>query len=131
MQRQLANQMQILIVDDQQTIREVLADILEFMDYAVIQASGGHEALGLYRQNAADIDLVILDLEMPALDGFETLNQLIAINPSVRVLLSSGHPKESAQEALQLGNVVGFLQKPYDYDRLSTLLTNFNTINRR
>lgn len=103
----------ILLVDDEDMIWDVIIDMLQELGYSVILAGNGREAVDIYRENRGEIDLVILDMVMPELDGHETFFQLKEIDPQVRVLLSSGYVSEDdAREALNAG-AAGFLQKPY------------------
>lgn len=102
----------ILLVDDDEVIRELGSSILEGLGYRVITASNGEEALKLYGEEGKDIALVIMDRVMPKMDGFEAYNRLKEMNPMVKVIISSGY---SADEALSLkeSGVLGFLDKPY------------------
>jgi PAS domain S-box-containing protein len=103
----------ILVVDDEESIRSVAADILESYGYLVLVAEDGEEAAKIYEEHNGDISLVILDMVMPRLGGRETFLKLKRLNPQVRALLSTGYSKnEKAQEILDSG-VMGFVQKPY------------------
>jgi len=103
----------ILVVDDEESIRSVAADILESYGYRVLVADDGEEAARIYEERNGDIGLVILDMVMPKLGGRETFLKLKGLNPQVRALLSTGYSKnEKAQEILDSG-VMGFVQKPY------------------
>ena len=109
----------ILVVDDEVAIRDLTTDILEERGYRVILAASGAEAIEAMRVKDREIDLVILDIIMPGMNGLETLKRLREISPHLRVLLSSGYsPDGMAQEALQ-GGAVGFVQKPYRVADLS------------
>ena len=109
----------ILLVDDETMILEVGTHMLESLGYEVIPASGGEAALQIYRERSGEIDLVILDMVMPDLSGGETFDQLKAIHPDVRVLLSSGYSiNGKATEILNRG-CRGFLQKPFNLEALS------------
>lgn len=103
----------ILLVDDEDMIWDVITDMLQELGYSVILAGNGLEAVEIYRDNPGAIDLVMLDMLMPELDGHDAFFQLKAIDPKVRVLLSSGYVSEDdARDVLDAG-AVGFLQKPY------------------
>jgi two-component system cell cycle sensor histidine kinase/response regulator CckA len=109
----------ILLVDDEEIIRELGIDILEDRGYRVLSASEGREAVRIYRGRFRDIALVILDVMMPGIGGKETYRQLRAINPQVKVLLSSGYSTNGeAGEILKQG-VSGFVQKPYREEELA------------
>ena len=104
----------ILLVDDEQMIRDLCSRILTKSGYNVITASNGKEALELYREQREKISLVILDLIMPEMGGKQCLEGLMALDPAVKVVIASGYSgKETAKEALTSG-AKGFIDKPYD-----------------
>jgi CheY-like chemotaxis protein len=103
----------ILLVDDEDMIWDVIIDMLQELGYSVVLAGNGLEALEVYRENPGSIDLVILDMVMPELDGHRAFFKLREINPEARVLLSSGYVSEDdVRDVLQAG-AAGFLRKPY------------------
>ncbi len=103
----------VLVIDDEEAIRHVASDILGSYGYRVRLAADGEEGVAVYRSQARQIDLVILDMVMPRQGGRETLLKLQEINPQVRVLFSTGYSQnEKVNEILALG-VKGFIQKPY------------------
>ncbi len=112
----------ILLVDDEEIIRNLAKDILEFKGYRIVLARDGFEAINIYKQANKNIDLVILDMIMPKLGGKETFRKLKEINPSIKCILSSGYTKETiAREILEEG-VLGFVQKPYRVSELSSIV---------
>jgi two-component system cell cycle sensor histidine kinase/response regulator CckA len=109
----------VLIVDDQDMILAVARDMLKALGYKVFTAQGGKEALAIYNENKKSIDVVILDMIMPSMSGGETFDKLRAINPDVRVILSSGYSiNGQATEIMQRG-CNGFIQKPFNIKELS------------
>ncbi|MBI5602663.1 MAG: PAS domain S-box protein [Deltaproteobacteria bacterium] len=108
----------ILIVDDEEIIRQLGADILEDVGYKVILASRGEEAIPLYRQKRKDIGLVVLDVVMPGLGGKETFRKLREINPNIKVLLSSGYSTDGEVGEILKEGVSGLIQKPYKDEEL-------------
>lgn len=108
----------ILIVDDEEIIRQLGADILEDVGYKVILASRGEEAIALYRQKRKDIGLVVLDVVMPGLGGKETFRKLREINPNIKVLLSSGYSTDGEVGEILKEGVSGLIQKPYKDEEL-------------
>jgi len=115
----------ILLVDDEETVATVALELLEALGYTVLLARDGESAINLYEQNKNDIDLVLLDMVLPGMDGGEIFNALKKINPEVRVLLSSGYSLTGqAQEILDRG-CKGFIQKPY---RVTALTKAINEI---
>jgi two-component system, cell cycle sensor histidine kinase and response regulator CckA len=109
----------ILLVDDEEMILAVATDLLESLGYRVITANGGRAALSIYAERGEKIDLVLLDLIMPDQSGKETFNQLKAMNPQVRVLLSSGYSLDGEATAIMRKGCKGFIQKPFDLEQLS------------
>jgi len=109
----------ILVVDDEDTLRELVKDVLETYGYRVMLAGNGEEALQVYRKHKEEIALVILDMVMPKMGGRETFLKLKELNPKVKALLSTGYSQNGkAQEILNSG-VMGFLQKPYQAEELA------------
>jgi PAS domain S-box-containing protein len=109
----------ILLVDDQEMIRELGERILQPYGYHVLTAADGVEALRLYRRWSQVIDLVILDLLMPGLSGLETLRELRQIKPDVRVLISSGYYADKEGHAPDCNGAVGRVSKPYHPEQLA------------
>jgi CheY-like chemotaxis protein len=97
----------------------VLADMLRPLGYAVITVTDGRSAVELYRARMSEIQLVILDVLMPDMDGVEVFRQLRAINPKVRALVSSGFSLDSHAQALVEAGAIGFLPKPFGLDTLA------------
>ena len=94
-------------------MRTVSKTILDRFGYHTLTARDGKEAVELFREWRDEIDLVLLDMTMPVMDGVEALRALRAIRPDVPVLLSSGHPESEAENRLQGERPSGFIQKPY------------------
>ena len=112
----------VLLVDDEDMIIDIGEKILKMMGYEVITAISGREALRLYKENQAEIDLVVLDMIMPGMSGGETYDRLKGINPNVKVLLSSGYSMDGqASEILKRG-CSGFIQKPFRMSHLSQII---------
>ena len=106
----------ILVVDDEPVLRRVCARLLSRLGYRVLEAPGGEEALELFKEKGPEIDLVLLDLIMPGLNGIQTLERLRQLDPIVRVLLCSGYSNRSGN---RLPPDVGFIAKPYTLEFLS------------
>ena len=109
----------VLVVDDEQLVRELARDILKRYGYTVLMASGGEEAVELYRQHADKIAMVILDILMPDVDGVETFRRIREIDPAARVVISSGYDEDHAGEKVLQAGAAAFFQKPY---RIAELL---------
>ena len=110
----------LLVVDDEADIRDFIRDIFTEYGYKVLTAATGPEAIEAYHAHPGGIDLVILDMVMPKMDGRETLRRLREIDPGVRALLSSGYSQDGQAQKMMVDGVRGFLQKPYDVDLLLT-----------
>lgn len=102
----------VLLVDDEPMIRTLGRTILHNLGYKVLVAADGEEAVAVYRRELGHIDLVVLDLMMPRMDGREACRELMRIDPRVRLILSSGFTSDPVDEAAEPG-VRGFVAKPY------------------
>jgi two-component system, cell cycle sensor histidine kinase and response regulator CckA len=108
----------ILLVDDEEYVRDLGKRILERSGYTVITATNGKEALNIYAREQSKIALVVLDLIMPEMEGKQCLDKLLTIDPQVKVIISSGHSLD-AEERKRLGAYIkGFVNKPYDVEQL-------------
>lgn len=108
----------ILLVDDEKEILFLGREMLGRCGYKIITASNGQEALKVYRGKGADISLVILDLIMPKMGGRECLQELLGIDPQVKVLVASGYSANGPTEVAVEAGVKGLISKPYDAKRL-------------
>jgi len=109
----------ILLVDDEKIVIDISSKMLEHLGYGVITAENGGMAEAIYQQRHQEIDLVILDMIMPMMSGFETYQRLKQINPRVKVLLSSGYSKEGQASEIIALDRQDFIQKPFDLIQLS------------
>lgn len=100
----------VLVVDDEESIRTLAGMMLERSGYRPLTAAGGREAVEVIRSRPGEIDLVLLDLSMPVMDGAETLQAIRAIDARIAVLLSSGRPGDD--DAGRGDRSVSFIQKP-------------------
>ncbi len=114
--RLILGQGTILAVEDDAVLRQVATRLLQKLGYRVLEAANGQRALEIFQERQGEIDLVLLDLVMPGLSGFQTLERLRALQPRVRVLLCSGHGEAPGDH---LPPDVGFLPKPYSLEFLS------------
>jgi len=112
----------VLLVDDELSVLEVTARMLERLGYTVVMAASGHEALTLYRGDPGRFRLVILDMIMPETGGGEVFDELKRINPEVRVLLASGYSMQGQARTIMNRGCTGFIQKPFTMDDLSLKL---------
>jgi len=112
----------ILLVDDEEAVRNVAGRMLERCGFAVLRASDGREAVELFRARASDIVCVLLDLAMPRMDGEETYRELRRIQPGVRVVLASGYSDPEIAQRFRGAGLAGFIAKPYRVEALSAKL---------
>jgi len=112
----------ILLVDDETMILEVGQAMLQQLGYQVLTAQGGQAAVAVMEHQAATVDLVILDLIMPGMDGGQTLAALRSLNRNVPVVLSSGYALDKQMEQVVEQGCSGFLQKPFSMSELSRLI---------
>jgi two-component system cell cycle sensor histidine kinase/response regulator CckA len=109
----------ILLVDDEAMILEVGKALLEKLGYGVVVANGGQEAFDAAKQNDGAIDLVILDLVMPGMDGGHVFDGIRRIHPQMPVILSSGYAIDGQAEEIMKRGCNGFIQKPFNISELS------------
>jgi len=101
----------VLVVDDEATAREVACCMLEALGFEVCQARDGHDALEHLRHNA--VDLVLLDLTMPRMNGAETFREMRRLGIAPPVILSSAFAEAEAEEYVRSEGFADFIQKPY------------------
>ncbi|HEY7530109.1 MAG TPA: sigma-54 dependent transcriptional regulator, partial [Gemmatimonadota bacterium] len=112
----------VLVIDDEEGVRESLREILEFEGWRCTLARDAEQGLVRFREAAPDV--VLLDVKMPRVDGMEALTKIRALDPDAVVVMISGHGNvESAVAAVKRG-AHDYLQKPLDTDRLLTTLGN-------
>ena len=104
----------VLFVDDEEIVIGVGKQMLERLGYSVLTARSGQEAVDLYKNNPADVDLVLLDMIMPGIEAGDTYDKLKAINPAIKVILSSGYSLDQRAGAIIDRGCNGFIQKPFN-----------------
>jgi PAS domain S-box-containing protein len=108
----------ILLVDDEDQIRDMGREMLTIAGYKVLTARNGREALELFRKRGPDISLVILDLIMPEIGGRQCLVELLRMDPGIRILVASGYSANGpTKESLEAG-AKGFISKPFEASEL-------------
>ncbi len=112
----------ILLVEDEDKVRLITKSLLENIGFSVLEAVNGKEALELYRKNATDIRLVVTDMGMPVMDGYELFNELKKLNPRLPIIVSSGHGDAEVSSRLGTDNIAGLISKPYGTDQLREVL---------
>jgi len=113
----------ILVIDDEESVRRVTIRMLQKFGFGVIAAADGPEAIEIFQQKAAEIDLIILDLTMPIMSGEETLGHLQKIRADIPIILASGYSRSDATSMLQEQQApAGFIEKPYQAADLKKLI---------
>jgi signal transduction histidine kinase/CheY-like chemotaxis protein len=107
------SQRKVLIVDDENIVRELIKGVLSEEGIEVMKAADGYEAIEIFKKHQQNIDLVILDMIMPGIKGDEVLKTLREIRDDIKIIISSGFMSEEQRERLKEFRVDGFLDKPY------------------
>ncbi len=106
-----------LVVDDEENVREVLTALLEKLGFRVLTAENGKKGLEVFKREAKNIRVVLLDISMPEMNGLEMLKQLRWLNPYIPVLICTGLNIEDKKEYEDLG-VAGIVEKPFELQEL-------------
>ncbi|MDX6445817.1 MAG: hypothetical protein QOH71_2891 [Blastocatellia bacterium] len=107
----------VLVVDDEQFVRETLAEMLLDLDHRVVTVEGGREAL--LQVSSCDFDLVFTDLAMPEMDGWETARAIHKQKPGLPVVLVTGYGATAQPPSGELDLVAGIIGKPFDFDQVT------------
>jgi two-component system cell cycle sensor histidine kinase/response regulator CckA len=108
----------IFVIDDEKDIRSFIREVLQSHGYRILLAANGEQAIGIYKKHSQGIDLVILDMVMPGMSGEETFLKMKEINPKIRAMLSTGFSHDGRVSDILSKGVMGFIQKPYDFNQL-------------
>jgi CheY-like chemotaxis protein len=108
----------ILVVDDEEGVRDFLAAAVERAGFDAIPAANGKEALERWEEQRERIALVVMDVVMPVMGGPELLTVLQRAQPGLKILLTSGYNESEAKRLCGECNVAGFIQKPYSAGKL-------------
>jgi len=112
----------VLLVDDEKFILETASLMLGAMGCPVICSENATEAIQIYSEQYQDIDLIILDMTMPEMDGVSCAKALLQINPDALIMISSGYNQHVLEERTGDVNIAGYLQKPYSQNELMSLV---------
>ncbi len=115
----------VLMIEDEEHIRIVFRDAMFDEGVLVVGVASGEDGVSFYREHHGEISLVVLDLSLPGISGEQTFEQLKAIDPKVKVVISSGFPEEDVTKKFDGSGVVGYLQKPYNYVTLVGSVNGF------
>ncbi|NPU84050.1 MAG: PAS domain S-box protein [Syntrophaceae bacterium] len=110
----------VLLVDDEAMVLDVAGEMLQHLGYRIHRVGSGQEALAVYHEKKDEIDLVILDMIMPGMQGGDTFDRLREINPQVKVILSSGYSIDGQAQGIIERGCNGFIQKPFMLEQLAS-----------
>ena len=113
----------ILLIDDEDVVGQSTQFILEELGHEVILATSGNEGLEIYKNDYENIDVVITDMIMPDISGADLFYKLKTINPNCKVILYSGYTSDQNVEELRKNGLSAFLQKPFKFDKLISVLS--------
>ena len=106
----------ILVVEDEEMLLELLETIISGEGYNVLTAKDGQEALEIYIQREGKIDLILSDMGLPRLGGWEMFQKIHKMNPAAKAILASGYLDPKLRLEMIKANAVDFVQKPYEPD---------------
>jgi len=112
----------VLVVDDNSQVRESYLHLLDFSGFSTLSASSGFEAVEIFNSSSNEIDVVLLDLVMPEMNGVETLIAIREIDPNIPVVIASGYAEGEMLEAIKSHVVQGFVAKPCSIRILSNAI---------
>ena len=112
----------ILVVDDEETMRQTASGILEECGYKVLFANNGQEALDIYKQNQNEIKLILLDMVMPVKSGKDTLFEIRKIDKNIKIIMTSGFKLDQTSNLINKKGANDFLQKPYTLLKLAKIV---------
>ena len=108
----------ILVVEDEEMVRFITHSLLENFDYKVIEATDGRHAIEIFKALKKQIDLVICDLVMPGLDGWQTLAELRKMDPDIPAIMASGYDQSMVMRGEHAEQPQAFISKPYNSNSL-------------
>lgn len=112
----------ILLAEDEDQVRMIAKAFLSKLGFAVIEASNGKDALKLYQENAENIVLVVTDMGMPVMSGYELFRELKKIKPELPIIISSGFGDVDVSSKIPCDDIAGLISKPYSFDQLREIM---------
>jgi PAS domain S-box-containing protein len=114
----------VLVVDDEKSVLRTCANMVRFCGFEAITATSGNEAINKFRKNIDSIDVVLMDLTMPNMDGLTAMSAIRDIKPDVKVLLATGFNEEELSRRILNNPPSGFVRKPYSMATIKSELHN-------
>jgi CheY-like chemotaxis protein len=114
----------ILLVDDEKMVQDTNRIMLEKIGYTVLTADNGQEGVEVYKKNRHKIDLIILDMIMPKMNGLECFTEIKKISPDVKIIMASGFSSDSDVKKLKESGLISYIRKPF---RISELVSVIKT----
>jgi PAS domain S-box-containing protein len=125
----LVSQLKVLVIDDEEVVREVLADLLEELGHTVVQVESGRKGIEHLERNA--VDVVFTDLSMPEMDGWAVARVVRERHPDTKVVMVTGYGASAAQPVAKTDPVDAVIGKPFEYDDIAALLERLFTARTR
>jgi two-component system cell cycle sensor histidine kinase/response regulator CckA len=120
----------VLVIDDEEPVRQVASEILGYLGYSVVTAGSGEDGVKRVREGMRP-DVVLLDVIMPGMNGFQTLRKLREIEPDLPILICTGYSDRKAAESLVTEGADGFVNKPYDIETLAKQIAKLHSETKR
>ncbi|MEJ2544104.1 MAG: response regulator [Calditrichaceae bacterium] len=118
------NRKTILVIDDEEMIRDIAQDMLNHLGYNIVSAADGESAVEVFKEKNQSIDLIIVDLIMPRMNGMICLQKLKEINKAVPVIVASGISEVSKKRLVMDLGAHGYLEKPYSIKSLKEICSS-------
>ncbi len=112
----------ILLAEDEEQVKLIATELLQKLGFTVLCAANGKEALELYQQNAAEITLVMTDMGMPVMNGYELFYKLKQLDPQLPIIISSGFGDGEIDSKIPREEIAGMINKPYNFEHLREVL---------
>ena len=109
----------ILLVEDEEMLLALVKTVLEEQGFHVLSAKDGEEAFSVYNQHRNEIAVVVSDMGLPKLSGWEVLHKMREINPNAKVILASGYSDPKIESEMMREGAKDYVAKPYDTDEIS------------
>ena len=109
----------VLLIDDEEVVREIGSDMLKTMGLNCLTAANGTEGIEIFKKNSAEIKLVILDIEMPGISGEKVFHILKELQPEIKILIASGYGRDYLETEIFKNKISHFIPKPFKIEQLS------------